>query len=112
LVSRRRQLNVTHATLLRLSQGATLIASLAIITNLPATAIQTSSATLNGKVLTNGGSLTTITIFYGPADGAANPTAWSYNTTLGTEIGAFSLTVSGLASNSTYFLTCRGVNSS
>src|SRR5712691_9368292 len=95
-----------------LFKAAPAISSLAIVTNLPATAIQTTSATLNGRVVTNGGSFTTITIFYGPADGGANPSAWSNSTTLGTETGAFSLPVSGLSSNRIYYFTCRGVNTS
>src|SRR5262249_40090406 len=36
------------------------LAALPVVTNLPATAVQATSATLNGRVVTNGGSFTTI----------------------------------------------------
>lgn len=84
--------------------------ALAVVTNLPATALQTSSATLNGQMLTNGGDVPSVTFFYGPTDGGSNPTAWAHSITLGVQNGIFSQSVSGLSANTVYYFTVRAQN--
>jgi len=79
--------------------------TVAVITNSPATTIQTTSAALNGKIIYTGGSTPQVEIFYGPSDGGTNAAAWSNNVALGAQAGSFTATVSGLKTNTAYFFT-------
>jgi uncharacterized repeat protein (TIGR03806 family) len=89
---------------------ATNVFSPAVVTNLAATAIQTTSATLNGQVLSNGGDVPTATFFYGPANGGTNPVAWSNSITVGVQNGTFSQTIGGLNASTTYYYAVRAQN--
>ncbi len=84
--------------------------NLATVANLPATGIQTASATLNGQVLANGGAVPDVVIHYGPTDGGTNAGAWANSVDLGTQNGAFSTTVSGLNTSATYYFTASAAN--
>lgn len=81
-----------------------------VVTNLPATAIQTTTATLNAQVLSNGGDVPNVTFYYGPVDGGANAAAWSNSISLGPQNGTFSQTIGGLTANTTYYFTVQARN--
>ena len=83
---------------------------LATVTNLPTTAIRTDSAVLAGSVLSIGGQMPGVTLFYGLTDGGNDPRAWSTSVDLGLQSGGFTLPIVGLTSNTTYYSTARVVN--
>ncbi len=82
----------------------------AVVTNSPATAIQAASAFLNGKIISSGGNLPQVAIYYGPADGGVNAGAWSNNVSLGPQTGNFTTMVTGLKTNTAYFFTAHASN--
>jgi len=87
-------------------------AVLATVTNLGATAIQATSAALNGNVLSTGGSTPVVTIYYGLVDGGTNAAAWPGNLTTGyVPGGAFSGTANNLSPVTTYYFNMAAVNS-
>ncbi|WOO40238.1 DUF6288 domain-containing protein [Rubellicoccus peritrichatus] len=73
--------------------------------------INTTEATLNGEVISTGGVAPDITIFYGMADGGADPDRWDNELILGTQSGAFIRAVDNLNSGTTYYYRARAVNS-
>ena len=81
-----------------------------VVTNLPATAIQAVGAALNGKIVSTGGSLPYVTVYYGTNDGSTNVPAWSNSVTLGAQTGSFSANVTGLKPNTTYYFAAQASN--
>lgn len=84
--------------------------TLAVVTNLPATGIQTTSATLAGQVISNGGFAPTITSYYGPTDGGTNAGNWASSVNIGVQNGTFTQVVAGLSPNTTYYYAVSANN--
>jgi hypothetical protein len=89
---------------------STPLVTLAVVTNLPATNVQGTLATLNGRVISTGGDVPGITLFYGPSNGGTNAGSWAQNVFIGTQAGVFSQTVTGLSPNTAYFFAVRATN--
>jgi hypothetical protein len=84
----------------------------ATLENQPATAVTSTTATLNGQVTDIGNNAPSITVFWGTANGGLNPAAWQHSRALGgTSSGAFSTDVTGLAAGTTWYFTARATNS-
>jgi PA14 domain/Chitobiase/beta-hexosaminidase C-terminal domain len=81
------------------------------IANTAATGIQTRSATLNGTVLSTGGSAPEVLVYYGPADGGTNAVAWAQRAVVGVQAGSFAQQATGLTPGATYYYTAVAVNS-
>jgi hypothetical protein len=84
--------------------------TLPIVTNTPATGIQTRAATLGGNVVSTGGTAPEVFIYYGPTDGGMNSAAWAQRIYLGNQTGFFSQNVAGLSVNTTYYFRVAAIN--
>ena len=76
-----------------------------------ATAIGSTTATVGATVLSTGGELPQVTIYYGPADGGNNATDWAASVSLGQHSGAAATVLSGLAPGSEYHFRAFAQNS-
>jgi autotransporter-associated beta strand protein len=81
-----------------------------VISNLPATGITGTTATLRGEVVSTGNDNPVVTIFYGSTDGGTQPSAWQQSVSLGAKASGFEAFVSSLLPNSNYFFRARAVN--
>ncbi len=81
-----------------------------VIINQPASVLAT-SATLYGQVVSPGAATPLVTIYYGTSDGQTNPASWGHSIPIGLANGSFSATVTGLATNATYYFTAFASNS-
>ena len=76
-----------------------------------ATNVLAASATLNGNLLATGGVSTTVSIFWGLADGGTDSAAWNQRADLGARsAGSFITNVSGLVAGGFYYYRCRAQN--
>jgi hypothetical protein len=84
----------------------------AVVENLAATDVTTTTVTLGGEVTDVGDGAPAITIFWGTSDGGVNPVSWDDSVNLaGTHSGMFSAGVTGLSPGTTYHFTARATNS-
>jgi hypothetical protein len=78
-----------------------------------ATSIMATTAILHGNLTSTGSEETTVTIYGGPSDGLENPDNWESHTHLGIRsAGPFSLGVTGLPPDATYYYRCAATNAS
>lgn len=82
----------------------------ATVTNLPATAVQPTTATVNGQVVANGGIDPTVTLYYGPTDGGAIAGNWANSMSLGIQSGTFSQPLTGLSPQTKYYYAFSASN--
>lgn len=73
------------------------------VTNLPATDITPSSATVRGEVTDNGGSDPQVLIYWGDNDGGTTPGNWDNSIDLGNQGGTFASNLPALSPSTTYF---------
>ena len=88
----------------------TLVVTPPTLTNLPATFILATTATLNGQVISTGNDTPLTTLYFGPADGGTNIAGWSNSVALGLQSGVFNYAATGLATNTTYYYTATATN--
>jgi hypothetical protein len=76
-----------------------------------ATNITPTSATLNGNLTSDGGSTTSVTIYWGATDGGTTAGGWTNTVPLGNKpVGAFSTNIPGLTLGTTYYYRCYASN--
>ncbi len=103
----------SHFDNVRLDASPMTAGTLPVSVTTAATAVASTSATLNGTVVDPGSAAPTVTFFHGPTDGGSTPGAWASSAAVaGTQSGAFSAGVTGLSTSTTYFYRVRSVNAS
>src|SRR5581483_4897115 len=86
------------------------VVSLASVADAPAENVQGTTASFGGEITANGNEAPDVTLFYGPADGGTNASGWASSVFLGPKSGSFSLTVTELATHTTYYFTAMASN--
>ena len=97
-----------NSVVLHYSSGAT---NPPAVTNLAATAVLSTTATMNGQVTSTGGQFPSVKIYYGTANGGTNAAAWVTNVSLGLQGGVFASPLTNLAGNTTYYYSALASNS-
>jgi hypothetical protein len=85
--------------------------TVAAVTNVPATSVQTRAATIGGNVISTGGDLPEVVIYYGSTDGGTNAASWAQRTFVGAASASFAQTISSLSPNTAYYYTAAAINS-
>lgn len=102
----------SHFDNIRLDAASLIPPGGAALVNGEATAITTTTATLNGTVTDVGNGAPSITFFWGTSNGGVNAANWQNSLTLpGTHTGAYSGNIGGLTAGTTYYFSARGTNS-
>jgi hypothetical protein len=102
----------SHFDNIRLDGASLIPPGGAALANGEATAVTTTTATLNGSVTNIGNGAPSITLFWGTANGGVTAANWQNSQTLpGTYTGAFSGNIGGLTAGTTYYFSARGTNS-
>jgi len=96
-----------NSVVLHYSSGAT---NASAVTNLAASNIFATAATLNGQVTSTGGQIPSVKIYFGTSNGGTNAVAWTTNVSLGLQNGAFAAALSNLTANTTYYFTATASN--
>ena len=99
---------IGNTVVLHYSSGAT---NLPVVTNLPASSVLATTATLNGQVTATGGQIPTVKIYFGTSNGGTNAGAWTTNVSLGLQGGAFAATLTNLTGNTAYYFAAFASNS-
>jgi len=82
------------------------------VTALPASAITSTTARLNGEVTDNGGENPTVHIYWGTSDGETTPGNWDHDENLGVKaVDTFYKDISGLTRGTKYYYRCYAENS-
>ncbi|MCA9262763.1 MAG: lamin tail domain-containing protein [Planctomycetales bacterium] len=82
-----------------------------VVTNSAATNVGPSSATIGGSVVTTGGELPNVTIYWGDNDGGTDASGWDHSIDLGQQGGSYTATLSDLSSSTSYFYRSFAENS-
>jgi hypothetical protein len=81
------------------------------VSNVAATNVLASSATLGAQVTNTGGVTPTVTVYYGTTDGGTTVGSWTSSVSLGTLNGTGTANVTNLTMSSSYFFRALATNS-
>lgn len=81
------------------------------VETLPASLVGSRSATVGLNVLSTGGEVPIVTVFYGPTDGGATAGTWAASQVLGQRAGPATALLTNLATNTDYFFRAYAQNS-
>jgi hypothetical protein len=101
----------TDTSFYDLAAGWRIMAAPTITNAVGATNITGTAATLNGNLTYDGGSSSTVTVYWGNVDGVTNPASWANTVSLGaTPVGLFSTNISSLTNGITYYYRSSATN--
>ncbi|MEX2187438.1 MAG: hypothetical protein WD875_11610, partial [Pirellulales bacterium] len=81
-----------------------------IVLNTSVGSVDAVSAVYAGNVVETGGEGPTATVYYGTTDGGTTAAAWQNSIDAGLQFGTFSTPLTGLAPDTTYYVTARAAN--